>query len=335
MALSPLSRFQASLLLALGGRNRDETHQNHTNFSQWGQPWQYLLSEPYQTVLPERFWQNALLQLPAMTFPELVNWLILLALYHHENPLGFRQDLDRWLKLCQDHFPQWNPGDNAQEALLLWQRLLTLILSERFAVHQLPALLKQPEQWWLVTPAPAFSPELRQGLTAIATSLENYASPKTIGQTADPWIHGVATAIYLWGKNPAQPRLIIHQLSMAEQSSSEAIATPLPRKNQANHLDQNPYPGILPPLTLALVGAYNGMEISQQALTTDHRSAVRAKFLPLGQQLWQRWSGHLCVGSGQENSASAVAPPLGMQRRSSLKLVSQQEYAQILPTHGN
>ncbi|WP_228015285.1 hypothetical protein [Synechocystis salina] len=83
------------------------------------------------------------------------------------------------------------------------------------------------------------------------------------------------------------------------------------------------------------MGAYNGMEISQQALKTDHRSAVRANFLPLGQQLWQRWSGLLCVGSGREALPLAVAPPLGMQRRSSLKLVSQQEYGQILPTHGN
>lgn len=335
MALSPLSRFQASLLLALGGKDWDENHQNRANFLRWVQPWQYILSEPYQTPLPERFWQNALSQQPALTTAELVNWLIVLALYHHENPFGFRQDLSHWFHLCQNHCPAWVGGDQAEPALLLWQRLLTLILSERFAIHQLPALLRAPAQWWPVTPAPAFSPELRQGLTAIAACLENYVSPRTMGKTTDPWIDLVGTAIYLWGKNPAQPRLIIRQLRMAEQSSSKAIALSPPRKNQVNHPGQNPYPGILSPLTLALVGAYNGMEISQQALITDHRSTVRANFLPLGQQLWRRWSGRLSVGSGQENPALAVAPPLGMQRRSSLKLVSQQEYAQILPTHGN
>jgi hypothetical protein len=335
MALSPLSRFQASLLLALGGKDWDEAHQNQANFLRWSQPWQYILSEPYQTPLPERFWQNALSYQPALTTAELVNWLIVLALYHHENPFGFRQDLSHWFHLCQNHCPAWVGGDQAEPALLLWQRLLTLILSERFAIHQLPALLRAPAQWWPVTPAPAFSPELLNGLTAIAACLENYISLQSMGQTTDPWIDLVGTAIYLWGKNPAQPRLIIRQLRMAEQSSSKAIAPPLLNKNQANHSDQNPYSGILLPLTLALVGAYNGMEISQQALTTDHRSAVRANFLPLGQQLWQRWSGRLCVGSGQENPTLAIAPPLGMQRRSSLKLISQQEYAQILPTHGN
>ncbi|AIE75462.1 MULTISPECIES: hypothetical protein [unclassified Synechocystis] len=334
MALSPFSRFQACLFLALGGKDQDQAQQNQANFPRWGQPWQQILSQPYQTPLPEMFWQNALLQLPAMAFPELVNWLILLALYHHENPLGFRQDLGRWLHLCQSRFPEYHGGDKAQEILLLWQRLLTLILAERLAIHHLPSLLKEPERWWSVAPAPSFSPDLLNGLTAIARGLENNTPPQTMVQPLDTWVKSVSYGIYLWAKSPDQPRLIIHQLRMAEQSPSRAIANLV--QNQAEY----PTPDhcltrTLSPLTLALVGAYNGIEISQQAVQTEHPSLVSANLLSLGQQLWQRWSGLLWVGSAQGNLPLALSSPLGMQRRSSLKLVSQQEYGQILPSHGN
>ncbi|MBD2652550.1 hypothetical protein H6G45_03355 [Synechocystis sp. FACHB-383] len=335
MALSPLSRFQACLLLALGGKDQKQCQPSLDSLPPWEEPWGNLLASPYQTCLPQTFWQNALSRQPTFTPPQLINWLIVLALYHHENPLGFRQDLSHWCHLCQNHCPEWVGGAQAQPALLLWQRLLTLILSERFTVPQLPVLLKQPEKWWPIGPAPTFSPMLLNHLTAIAEYLQNHAPRRTMGQSPDPWVDVVGTAIYLWGKNPTQPRLIIRQLQSVDQPPPKAIVDSLPNENQANDPDLNPDPGILPPLTLALVGAYNGMEISQQALTTDHRSAVRANFLPLGQRLWQRWSGQLCIGSGQEHLPLAVAPPLGMQRRSSLKLVSQQEYGQILPTHGN
>ncbi|WP_223342700.1 hypothetical protein [Synechocystis sp. PCC 7339] len=307
MALSYLSRFQACLLLALGGKDQRQCQSNQASGYPWHEAWGHVLAAPYQTPLPQTFWQKVLSRQPALTPPQLVNWLIVLALYHHENPLGFRQDLSHWCHLCQNHCPEWNGGDQSQPALLLWQRLLTLILSERFTVPQLPALLRQPERWWPVGPAPAFSPIFLNQLTAIAECLQNYA-PQTIGQSPDPWIDVVGTAIYLWGKNPAQPRLIIRQLQSMNQPHPKAIADSLPNENQANDPDLNPDPGILPPLTLALVGAYNGMEISQQALTKDHRSAVRANFLPLGQRLWQRWSGRLRAGSGQEHLPLAVAP---------------------------
>lgn len=325
MALSPFSRFQGCLFLALGGHFLDKNHNQRDLEGLW-QPWVDILQQPYQARLPEQFWQNLL---PQERETDLVNSLIILALYHHENPLGFQQDLCHWFSLWQKISPSSSTMGKDQNPLLLWQRLLTLILSERFHFSQFPELLRNPDHWWADAPKPAFSQYFLDSLTAIANYLENRQpiNLHNLYHSEMHWQKFVSTAIYLWGKNPAQPRLILKQLQQLQHSPNTAIAR-----------GTYPIPGLgfpLSSLSLALVGAYNGMEISRQTLGKNHSPRFLAATLPLTQLLWQRWAGRLSTITELGSFSSVVFAPLGMQRRSSLKLVSQQDYGQLSITPGN
>ena len=323
MALSHLSRFQGCLLLALGGRFLFEVD-GEEKVGALLQPWTDILQgEPYQSPLPLEFWQS----LPAPTTePDFVNLLVILALYHHENPLGFQRDLCQWSKIWQKHFPLSTWSGTDESAICLWQRLLTLILSARFHPIQLPDLLKSPDHWWRDAPPPPFSPDLLNSLTAIANYLETRQPVDGVdfchGESS--WTEIISTAIYLWSKNPTQPRLILKQLQKRQKTAVET--------NKGKGF--NP---IIAPLTLALGGAYNGKNVSQQSLGKNHCPGFYHCLSPFIDLLWQRWSGQIPSISPRHPYAPAhpiadlceIASPLGMQRRSSLKLVSQQDYGQF------
>lgn len=306
MTVSLLSRFQGCLGMTLAATHGDRPLDC---LSRWSIG---LQSSPYYG--PAASWLDEGLIGPSINSANSVNeWLsglVVLALWHHEYPDGFRGDLGRWLAALARQFPDQVLSREDQAWLQIWQRLLTLILSERFHPSQLPPLLRSP---FLTDPLglpPAIIQDCQAGLTAIATALEQ--SHGLDGQKiktsrcspADNFSGAIAWAIYCWADTPAQPLLSLHQCQ-----SSPLGAHSLP-------------------FVAALSGAYNGQEISRHTLTMPATS--RSQVNDFACQLLRQWSGSLgSLGPFLELSSLTSAGPLATQHRSGLKLISQQDYVQF------
>ena len=299
MTVSLFSRFQGCLLITFLAAG-DEGSLNGLEITPCLNQWSTIFhSRPYQGTLPATVWQEDQLRWQSMA--DFSRWLVVLALWHHENPTGFRDDLGRSAAQFAAQFPDQALSILDQVWLQLWQRLLTLILSERFTLAQLPDLFSN-----------AFCPDpirhdCQGDLQAIATALENYQAPvfskSPTSQSA--YAHGLAWAIYCWADTPAQPRLTVKRFQ------------------------SKPFSVSMLPFASALSGAYNGEKIARQTLTGPPvaETSLMSLINHFAHQHFLQWLG--CPSTSSTFSALASAAPLVMQRRSGLKLVSQQDYEQF------
>ena len=288
-------------LLASGGEGSVNEAAITTRLKQWSRIFHY----PYQGPLPEMVWQGD--DLHWHSVEDFCRWLVVLALWHHENPAGFQADLGRSAKQFARHFPDQTLSTLDQTWLQLWQRLLTLILSERFTLTQLADVFRSPFFLAPLNLTESITSDCQEILQAIATALENYHAP-VFAKSSEPQVsyaHTIPWTFYCWGATPDQPRLSLIQ---AQTKTSAALILPF---------------------TSALSGAYNGGKIIRQALTPPHASHTPLMLLinHFAHQHFLQWLGGPSRSSGF--SALASSAPLVMQRRSSLKLISQQDYEQF------
>jgi hypothetical protein len=299
MTVSLFSRFQGCLLMTFLAAG-DEGSVNRLEITPYLNQWSTIFhSRPYQGTLPATVWQND--QLHWQNRADFSRWLVVLALWHHENPVGFQADLGRLVTQFTAQFPDQALSTLDQAWLQLWQRLLTLILSERFTLAQLPdLLLKAPFP-------PSIKHDCQGDLQAIATALENHQAPVFTNSPAaqSVYAHGLPWSIYCWADTPAQPRLTIQRFR------------------------SQPFSPSIVPFTSALSGAYNGEKIVRQALTGPPfaQTSLMSLVNHFAHQHFLQWLG--CPSTSSAFSALANAAPLVMQRRSGLKLVSQQDYEQF------
>ncbi|MGK7947021.1 MAG: hypothetical protein AB4058_21385, partial [Microcystaceae cyanobacterium] len=88
-------------------------------------------------------------------------------------------------------------------------------------------------------------------------------------------------------------------------------------------------PQITMGLTGALLGAMGRLEkLPRICQLRYHQIADQQELIPKLNALWQHWTGNL-----SEYIADSVATPLVMQPRSSLRLISQQEYVEFPKLH--
>jgi hypothetical protein len=305
MNVSLFSRFQGCLLLTFlapgdGGLVNEKAI--ITRLNQWSTMFH---PHPYQGPLPTTVWQGE--DLPWQGLEDFCRWLGVLALWHHENAAGFRTDLRRSAARLSRQFPDrpLSPLDLAW--LQIWQRLLTLILSERFTPAQLPDLWRSPYLINSLDRRDALAQSCHRDLTAIAVALENDQAPCFTPSypTQFSLTQGIPQAIYDWAVTPAQPRLNL----LRSQGKPDAAR--------------------IVPFTAALTGAYNGETISHQALGSSQFFPIQLVSLinHFAHHHYQSWSGGLSTSSPPPTLASAA--PLVMQRRSALELISQQDYAQF------
>lgn len=290
MTVSLLSRFQGCLLLTLAGTDSLPGLQRWANLFPAGS---------YQGPLPASVWQGP--DLRWQSPGEFYRWLVVLALWHHENAVGFSTDLGRSALLFAQQCPTQALSTGDQLWLQLWQRLLTLILSERFTLAQLPDLWRPDGVRFLLGPLPlpaALSQQCQGTLGAIALALEHYQAPVFPASPEPPLslAQALPWSFYHWAALPAQPRLSLGQCQ------------------------GNPLAALGLPFTAALSGGFNGEAIIRQAI------AAPPSFVSGVNQFAQRhflaWAGGLCPQTGALTSTA----PLGMQRRSGLKLISQRDY---------
>ncbi|MEB3160145.1 MAG: hypothetical protein VKL20_01655 [Synechocystis sp.] len=305
MPVSLFSRFQGCLLLTLLAGQEEGTGQD-TTIPPRLESWSTIFhSCPYPGSLPAMVWQGEDLQWQSIV--DFSHWLVVLALWHHENPSGFSTDLGRSAIKFTHQFPDYALSSLDQAWLQIWQRLLTLILSERFTLTQLPDLWRSPYLLDSLGLTDPIAQSCQRDLTAIATALENYqASPfPSAAPNQFALAHTIPQAIYHWAITPTQPRLSLLR---------------------AQTLPNSPW-GL--PFTAALSGAYNGKTIVKQALQTPQFSQTPLMSLirRFAHHHYRHWLSGLSAPSNV--LALAGAAPLVMQRRSGLKLVSQQDYDQF------
>lgn len=305
MTPSLFSRFQGCLLMTFLAPGNDPAIDEAAITSQlqsWGRMFH---AHPYQEFLPEQSWDanNVLWPTPAA----FCQWLVVLALWHHENPRGFSRDLGRGAEQFPRHFPHHplSPLDQVDQTWLhRWQRLLTLILSERFTLAQWPALWRSPFWGDFPTLTESMKKKDQQNLMAIATALDPHQTPHFAQVSPDqtPLADQIPRAIYHWVVSSAQPRFTLLQCR-ADSVSPLTL-----------------------PFTAALSGAYNGETIVRQALGGNlvPHAALIGLINQFTQQHFLQWSGSLSAVSTVSSLTNAA--PLVMQRRSSLKLVSQRDY---------
>ena len=307
MTVSLFSRFQGCLLMTFVATG--ESVPGETAIAANLESWSRIFHrQPYLCPLPPTVWQDDHLHWPRIT--DFCGWLVVLALWHHENPAGFKEDLGHSVTRFNQQFgdrrlPRLDDLDQAW--IQLWQRLLTLILSERFTLAQLPDLWRSP-----FFDAPLGLPDpirhhCQRDLTAIATALHHYQTPVFAQSPESPpsFAQVLPWAIYHWAATPAQPQLSLHQ-SQANPSADRMV-----------------------PFTAALTGAYNGEQIIRPALTPSplSQTALMSLINQFSQRHFLQWSGNPSASS--EFSPLTSAAPLVMQRRSGLKLISQLDYEQF------
>jgi hypothetical protein len=303
MGVSLFSRFQGCLLmtfLAAGNNGGINETAITANLELWSSIFH---SSPYAGTLPPTVWQKANLRWQGPG--DFCHWLVVLALWHHENAAGFSTDLGRSVAQFSRQFPDYALSPLDQAWLHLWQTLLTWILSERFTPAQWPDLWRSPSLVDSLGLTPPMAQDCQRDLAAIATALSHYRDfplpPAAPDQLA--FAISIPHAIYDWGITPTQPRFTIHR-SQTRPNSAEVL-----------------------PFTSALSGAYNGGTIINQALQTSQccqTSPIMSLICRFAHQHCQHWLGSLSTSSNV--LPLAIAAPLVMQRRSGLKLVSQQDY---------
>ena len=259
--------------------------------------------QSYQTAIPFPCWEVLTSNTP--TSHLFFYRLLIIALWHYENPLGFRDDLSRFteptLNSNVDVLPQ-TPID--QGMVMVWQQLLTWTLSERFVPRQLPKLLRAQNLWEFPTLDKAAQQLLEQGLFSLADILEQRGTVLPAAGFSSP---SVAESLYWgigqWAIAPDQPRLVAEQ-----------------RPKPTDDWDI----GLL--CALALSGAFDSFRVIQTAFPPPPPSLSQA----IGSwvnQFFQLWSGQT---TESVNTVGVISAPQVMQRRSSLKLISQTEYVQFI-----
>ncbi|MEB3192235.1 MAG: hypothetical protein VKL42_17990 [Snowella sp.] len=222
--------------------------------------------------------------------------LIPLMLFYHDCPAAFYQQL----RLLQRN--QWlNPSET--EAITLIFQIMSLILRERFDPRQdLGSNLARLSEFWQFD----FDNGEASGLTAIvakiSTAIAAHLSLHQVRQLFSPPSEqeALGLALYCWLDSP-------DHFSLSWQRAK---------------VTQNPRAIIL---TGTLSGVYNGsIGMPANKSLTFESQPTKTLLGQLSQALYYRWSG------GQSPALNRPQPvttaPLVMQRRPSLKLISQCEY---------
>lgn len=216
--------------------------------------------------------------------------------------LLFCHDSDSWRQERLEYFvSNWRHSDWALEDVLIWGYAIALALREKIPPHQWIERISsryQTAQTPLIEQLALVRTFLERG-TPLQQAIAQMARQVSSKQMA------IAIALYCFLSTPDDFRL---SLMRAMQAGKEAKAVAA--------------------LTGALAGAYNsfsGIPIGWRIALGKH---------PIGQQLLQEatelfavWSGAYRPNSSPLLESAAVASPLVMQPRPSLKIISQGEYS--------
>ncbi len=217
--------------------------------------------------------------------PEIMLALLPLAVFFHDTPSLFGEQLEQGVQAWQLSLEEW-------QILQGWGTLLRLILLEKITPRQIP------DQWQSIGNSSAFEqaialvePAWQAGmpLTQLSRQLKRYVSPV---QAALP------LALYCWGDTPEDFRLSV--LRSRKIGFEPSVA-----------------------LTGALSGAYNSVSGIFLpwclALNTTEMTQTLAYQLP---RLWAKWTGINATEELSPPLERAVASPQLLQPRLSLKLIS-------------
>lgn len=275
---------------------------NSTQIVESLERWQSLSQRiTYQAQLPTPLWSEVLALVKSSDLFPL--GFLFLALWHYENPVGFATDLRRFSDDATCNHPlaiQLTPDDQA--ALLIWQQLLTFILSERCPRQRFGQLFQTPSLWTLPTSATLSKP-MERLLVAIAKGEVTFpvaasSQEHTFSTQLSKWM---PWSLCQWFVLLDQPRLLLTKLQRTLPATSSLL------------------------FPLVLSGAYNGVTITH--------CAFPAITQPVSWAIEQSAQRFLAIWSGQPPSQfsplTVLSAPQVMQRRSYLDLISQGEYASI------
>lgn len=241
----------------------------------------------------DRGWQSLLHPTETMTSGRIAVGMLPIALFFHDSIQLLREQLETLKHL-------WQLSDETVEDNLIWGYAIALALREKLDPHR---FLSQ-----LLSCCPIARPGTIESLEEIQTLLERGSPLETaiarLSRIEKGSVSEIMLALYCFSCTPEDMRLCLLRAARAGGKSRPIAA-----------------------LTGALAGIYNSyMGIPIHWRHAIEQQSIAQSIYRQGTDLFAIWSGTYELDGCYLLPSAAIAAPLTLQRRSSLKIISQGEY---------